>query len=383
MQQAKWKLYLAIGGTLVILLSIWYTNYLTSRLAAEEKNRVGIFVRALEDATLPQSDECLNCCDYTIHQQIIQNNSSIPVMLVNETGTIDTAINFGTEDRKDWEKELKKMRSEGFEPIRDFANSIYFKESLILQQVRYFPLVQLLLISVLVFFGYLSFNTARKSEQNRVWVGMAKETAHQLGTPISAMFSWLDYLKSIRPDDNEILKISLELEKDINRLNLIADRFSKIGADPVLSEKNIYQVLDDCRKYMEPRAPKAVGFDFPDPSKFDSRTVQINSHLFEWVIENILRNALDAMDGKGLIRAEIYFDKDSTYIDIEDTGKGIPGSKFKTIFEPGYTTKKRGWGLGLSLAKRIVELYHKGRIFVKSSEEGQGTTFTIELPHKN
>lgn len=381
--QANWKLYLAIGGTLFILLSIWYTNYLTSRLAAEEKTRVGIFVRALEDATLPQSDECLNCCDYTIHQQIIQNNSSIPVMLVNETGNIDTAINFGSEDRKDWEKELKKMQSEGFEPIRDFANSIYFKESLILQQVRYFPLVQLLLIGVLVFFGYLSFNTARKSEQNRVWVGMAKETAHQLGTPISAMFSWLDYLKTIRPDDQEVLKISSELEKDINRLNLIADRFSKIGADPVLNDKNIYQVIEDCRKYMEPRAPKGVVFDFPDPNQHETRCVQINTHLFEWVIENILRNALDAMDGKGKITAEIYFDKDSTYIDIEDTGKGIPGSKFKTIFEPGYTTKKRGWGLGLSLAKRIVELYHKGRIFVKSSEEGKGTTFTIELPNKN
>ena len=378
--KSDWKLYLIIGGALVVLLSMFYTNFLTNRMAEEERNRVAIFVRALEDATVPLSEACFNCCDYTIHQQIIQTNSSIPVMLVDETGRIDTAINFGSDDRKDWEKDLKKMQEEGFEPIRDFANAIYFKESNILRQVRYFPFVQLLFIGVLVFFGFLSVNTARRAEQNRVWVGMAKETAHQLGTPISAIISWIDYLHTIRPDDNEVNNVTKELKKDVDRLDLIADRFSKIGADPILKAENIYEVLNRCYLYMKVRAPRGVTFSFPSADHYKPLEVSINTHLFEWVIENLLRNALDAMDGKGEILAEVYEDQDYTYIDLTDTGKGIPTSKFKTVFEPGFTTKKRGWGLGLSLAKRIVENYHSGKIFVKKSQEGEGTTFTIQLP---
>jgi signal transduction histidine kinase len=272
------------------------------------------------------------------------------------------------------------MQQEGFEPIRDFANAIYFKESNILRQVRYFPFVQLLFIGVLVFFGFLSVNTARRAEQNRVWVGMAKETAHQLGTPISAIISWIDYLKTIRPNDEEINNVTKELKKDVDRLDLIADRFSKIGADPILKAENIYEVLNRCYLYMKVRAPRGVVFSFPNLDQHPPLKVSINTHLFEWVVENLLRNALDAMDGTGEILAEVYEDQDYTYIDLSDTGKGIPTSKFKMVFEPGFTTKKRGWGLGLSLAKRIVENYHSGKIFVKKSEEGKGTTFTIQLP---
>jgi signal transduction histidine kinase len=211
---------------------------------------------------------------------------------------------------------------------------------------------------------------------------MAKETAHQLGTPISGIIAWLEHLRSIKEGDEELLEVVDEMKKDVIRLELISDRFSKIGSAPELEAVNVYDELEKCRNYMEPRSPRKVKFEFPEAGAGDV-TVFVNPHLFEWVIENLLRNSLDAMEGKGVILASVYEDDNFVYIDISDTGKGIPQSKFKTVFQPGYTTKKRGWGLGLSLTKRIIEDYHKGKIFVKASEPGQGTTFTIQLPKKN
>ena len=223
----------------------------------------------------------------------------------------------------------------------------------------------------------MAFSTARKAEQDQVWVGMAKETAHQLGTPISAIIAWLEHLKMMKPDDEETMEIVVELENDVERLNLVADRFSKIGSKPKLETLNVAAQLNDCRIYMEKRSPRKVTFSYPDENP--AFMANINPPLFNWVVENLIRNSLDAMGGKGEISADITQDANHIYIDLSDTGSGIPPSKLKTVFQPGFTTKKRGWGLGLSLAKRIIESYHSGKIFVKSSIVNQGTTFTIKL----
>ncbi len=380
-QKSRWKLYLGIAGVVIVLISLFYTNYLTGKLAAEERNKVELYVAAQEELNKETNEECEACRDFTIYSMILQGNTTIPVMLVNANGNIDDAINFGTNDPEKLEEELRKLQQDGIEPITNQALgvSIYYKESLTLRQLRFFPMVQLVLIAAFILFGYLGFSSARRAEQNRVWVGMAKETAHQLGTPISGIVAWIEHLRLIRNEDAEVHEILDELQKDVGRLELIADRFSKIGSAPELVPVNVFRELDQLRAYMQRRASRRVSFEFPSPEE-EAITININPHLFDWVVENLLRNALDAMEGQGTISAEVYDDKDNVYIDIADTGKGIPANKFRTVFRPGYTTKKRGWGLGLSLAKRIIEEYHSGKIFVKASEEGKGTTFTIQLP---
>ncbi len=381
-QRSNWKIYLAIAGLLIVSISMLNTNYLYNRLSEEEARKVKHYEMAQELINDIDEDNIDNC-DYTLHTKIIESNTSIPVILVDERGEVIAAANFGSELDTNYvylKKVVADMEAEGFEPIEGYAYKIYYKESKILTQLRYFPLIQLLLIAAFVFFGYLGFNYSRKAEQNRVWVGMAKETAHQLGTPISAIVAWLEHLREIRDGDPELQEVVTELSNDVNRLELIADRFSKIGSAPHLQSSNIFEELNKCRTYMERRAPRKVSFVFPDPREATPLYVPINQHLFEWVVENLLRNALDAMEGQGEISAEVYADTGFVYVDLSDTGKGIPGNKFKAVFQPGYTTKKRGWGLGLSLAKRIIEQYHNGKIFVKKSTEGKGSTFTIKLP---
>jgi len=377
-RKSRWKLYLLIGGAVILLISMVYTNYLSKKLAEGERYKVENWVLAMEQI----NDESRDFKDLTLQLNTIQANKTIPVIVVNDRGKIEWAANFGEglDDNHEFlQKEVTKLEEEGFEPIRNFAQSIYFKESIILRQLRYFPIVQLILIGAFIGFGYLGFSSARRAEQNRVWVGMAKETAHQLGTPISAIVAWIEHLRLIREEDGEVQEILGELGNDVQRLELIADRFSKIGSAPELLPVNIFEELDGVRAYMQRRAPRKVDFDFPSPDQAPL-TVSINSHLFDWVLENLMRNALDAMGSSGLIKAEVSEDANSVFIDISDSGKGIPNNRFKTVFQPGYTTKKRGWGLGLSLAKRIIESYHSGKIFVKRSEEGKGTTFTIQLP---
>lgn len=320
--------------------------------------------------------------DLTLQLEVLKTNTTIPVIIVNNSGGIDGAVNFGEAldiDENFLKREVKKLQENDFKPIIGDGYSLYYKESKVLRQLRFFPLIQFILIAAFVGFGYISFSTARRSEQNRVWVGMAKETAHQLGTPISAIIGWIEHLKTIINEGDEAHEVLEELRRDVRRLELVADRFSKIGSTPVLESVNIYEELEQCRAYMQARAPRKVSFHFPAPAH-SPVFVNLNPPLFEWVVENLLRNAIDAMDGKGNISADIYKDGDSVAIDISDTGKGIPNGKFKAVFQPGYTTKKRGWGLGLSLAKRIIEEYHSGKIFVKRSEEGKGTTFTIRFP---
>lgn len=383
-RKSRWKLYLAGGGLLIVVISMVYTNYVTSRLAQEERNKVQHWLMAQEAIARTLPAECDPCIDFTLHAEILKANTTIPVILVSETDQILDAFNFGAERDTSMvflKEELERMKADGDQPVEGFAQRLYYQKSNLLTLLEYFPLVQLGLIFVFIAFGYLGFSSARRAEQDRVWVGMAKETAHQLGTPTSAIIGWIEHLRMIRGEDDEVQEVVEELRNDVSRLELIADRFSKIGSSPELTPIDIYSELEKSREYMQARAPRKLSFDFPGTAQAPL-LVYINPPLFAWVVENLLRNALDAMDGTGKLSAEVTHDADYVFIDISDTGKGIPASKHKTVFQPGYTTKKRGWGLGLSLAKRIIEQYHSGKIYVKRSAENEGATFTIQLPKK-
>ncbi|MEO8762405.1 MAG: HAMP domain-containing sensor histidine kinase [Bacteroidia bacterium] len=253
-------------------------------------------------------------------------------------------------------------------------NYIFYEESSTLKQLRYFPYVQLLIIALFLLIAYALFSTARNSEQNLVFVGMSKETAHQLGTPLSSLMAWIEHLKETTLDPS----IIYEMNRDVDRLQTITDRFSKIGSQPALTHENSYQVLEHALDYLRKRSSKNIQFILEDNSSNNSEAL-LCVPLFEWVIENICRNGIDAMDGKGKITVSLQNQNHKVIIDITDTGKGISKTKLKTVFEPGYTTKQRGWGMGLSLCKRIIENYHNGKIFVKQSEVGKGTTFRIIL----
>lgn len=386
--KSRWKIWLVIFGAIIVLISTFYSNYLAKQLAEEERKKVELYLSATGEldslnvyttallTEFPDAPEP----DYTFLLKIIQSNSTIPILIVSREGIVDDAINYGEADSLTLAGEYRRFVEDETEPIILDNQRLYFKESVLLTQLRYFPFIQLGLIAVFVLMGYAGFSAARRAQENRVWVGMAKETAHQLGTPISAILGWIEHLKMIREEDEEVAEVATELRNDVTRLELVADRFSKIGSEPELKEINVYDEIEKCRAYMQRRAPRKVKFHFPDPDDNLPINFKINPPLFDWVIENLLRNALDAMNGKGEIRAEIYEDKNYVFIDISDTGGGIPAGKFKSVFEPGYTTKKRGWGLGLSLAKRIIEKYHTGKIFVKKSTENEGTTFTVQMP---
>ncbi len=314
--------------------------------------------------------------------EVVLNSASVPVIVTDSTGKNWTS--YGNITKKKMqdpvfvEKTLNSMASRNT-PIRvNLANTgvhyIFFEDSFLLKQLQYYPYVQLAVIAVFLFIAYMLFSFARKSEQNQVWVGMAKETAHQLGTPLSSMVAWIELLK-LKGLDNETVT---EIEKDVQRLETITDRFSKIGSSAKLEKLNIVQVVHQAVGYISTRSSQKVKFEVsPPPLKI--MEIPLNLHLFEWVIENLCKNAVDAMEGSGLITIEITDDVDHVHVDVSDTGKGIPKSRFKTIFHPGFTSKSRGWGLGLTLSKRIIQNYHNGKIFVKSSTLGKGTTFRIIL----
>lgn len=370
---------MAVAAIVILAISSFYSSYLANEIAKEERNKVEQWHLAQEQLLILPPD-----FEQTLHLNVLSNNTTIPMVLLSYDGYFHSAVNFGEDldfDTTYIMNQVEKMKRQGVEPINAGDQIIYVKQSRLLTLVQYFPLLQLLLIGSFILFGYFAFSSARRAEENRVWVGMAKETAHQLGTPISGIIGWINHIQMIREDDDEMQEIVTELGKDVNRLELVADRFSKIGSAPELKPVNAYAQLEEMRVYMQRRAPRKVKFDFPSPDD-GNLTIHINAHLFDWVVENLMRNALDSMGGKGQISAEIYDDSDFVYIDLTDTGGGIPENKFKTVFRPGFTTKKRGWGLGLSLAKRIIEEYHSGKIFVKKSVEGVGTTFTIQMPKR-
>ncbi len=377
-QKIWWKRVLFLVAILIGGVSLWYTNRLVERLAAEEQKKVVIWANATRE--IISAD---NNFDFLL--SIIKDNETIPVILVDDKGAITTSRNLDTgrtEDAKYMQHQLDQMK-EQHEPIKilydkenNRYNYLYYKNSIILTQLKQYPYYQLTIIAIFILVSYLAFSSSRKAEQNRVWVGMSKETAHQLGTPISSLNGWIHLLResSAASENKETID---ELEKDVKRLELITERFSKIGSEPELKEENIYLVLDNAINYLKVRVSSKVSFYLE--SSNPGVMAKLNIPLFEWVIENICKNAIDAMGGEGSISMKFVREGKKVLLDITDSGKGIPPSKFKTVFKPGYTTKKRGWGLGLSLAKRIIEEYHSGKIFVKESEMNKGTTFRIVL----
>ncbi len=373
-RKSWWKWWLALFGIIIIGISVYFTLFLTQKLSEEERKKVEQYALVLKQ----QSDLEFETSDFTLHLKITADNTTIPVILENQLGGIDGHINF--DENVDIEEELKQIKQSGQKPIAGAEGvNIYFKKSRLLQLLEFFPFLQLLLISFFIGLGYLFFSASRRSEQDQVWVGMAKETAHQLGTPIMGIVGWIDYLKEMNPEDEETNEIVTELRNDVKRLELIADRFSKIGSDPELVPSNIYDELEAIRGYMQRRAPRKMAFEFPDSNE-EPIMVAVNSHLLQWVFENLIRNSIDATEtGIGTISAKVNVVGNKVEVLLSDTGSGIPPSKLKTVFEPGFSTKKRGWGLGLSLAKRIIDEYHSGKIFVKESEVGKGTTFSIQL----
>lgn len=381
-QISGWKGTLVSVGLVILAVSMWYTNYLANKLSEGERDKVDVLVRAHQEII---NNEDLDA-DISFYADILLQADDIPLINTDLNDNILYATKaFGEGNDTNivyLEKQVEEIKKKGPPPIINSSPygpyKIYYKESRLLRLLTYFPLVQLLLLGTFVAVGFMGISSAKKAEQNRVWVGMAKETAHQLGTPISAILAWIEHLKErVRPDEQEIVD---ELRHDVEKLELVADRFSKIGSAPVLERTDIRKELAQCRDYMARRASRHVAFDFHDIDTGPPAFAKINPHLFDWVIENMLRNALDALEGEGKIIATIHEDEQGLYIDISDTGKGIPSSQFKKVFEPGFTTKQRGWGLGLSLAKRIIEQYHAGKIYVKKSKMGEGTTFTIKLP---
>ncbi len=365
-------------GLMIIIFTILYSKYLADNLKETTRETVEVYKQAINSGQKGVGDQDLVL-------EILDKFSDVPIVMENEDGEL-TGFNYEENGEPSHDQAfLEKMKASclrsGNKPIEgtDYFHRIYFDNSTLYKRISIFPLVQILLLSTFVLFGYYVFSTSRKAEQNRVWAGMAKETAHQLGTPISAILGWIAHLRESSVGNPEQQEIISELRSDVTRLELIADRFSKIGSKPKLEKVNIIDKLNECREYMQRRAPRKIQFDYPDAND-TAIYAKMNSHLFDWVVENILRNALDSMEGTGKISATVSQEGNFASIDLSDTGKGIPANKFKTIFEPGYTTKKRGWGLGLSLAKRIIEEYHKGKIFVKNSKPNEGTTFTIQLP---
>lgn len=327
--------------------------------------------------------QTLNDLVETFISEVVVNSASAPVIITDEKLNAIDFGNIDSVDMKDPDKVLKRIKKmqEAHDPIvadlgEGVTRFIYYDDSDTLKQLRIFPFVQLGIFAIFLLIAYFAFSTARKGEQNLVWVGMAKETAHQLGTPISSLQGWIEYLRGLEEmKGNE--QILTELESDVSRLILVAERFSKIGSVPQLTVQPVTETLQRNVEYMRKRSSSKTEIVLQGQNQL---LVKINNQLFDWVIENLLKNALDAMNGEGKITVNILSDAQHVFVDISDTGKGIAKAKFETIFEPGYSTKRRGWGLGLSLTKRIVEDYHKGKIFVKQSEIGKGTCFRIVLP---
>ena len=377
----NWKIVLFIFATIICLASLTYTNKLVSDLDTEERKKIELWA----EATNQLVNSGMGPTNNILASRIMQENTTIPIILTNEVGEI--IGNRNLPKRTNQEAFLQRQLSimmEQHEPIIIEAKMngqviltqyLYYKDSYILSQLRFYPLLQLLVIFLYVGIAYLAFNRSKKSEQNLVWAGMAKETAHQIGTPLSSLMAWVEILKA----KEGMTEISKEINKDVKRLETITERFSKVGSKPKLKNESIYEILNQTVSYLQNRLSSNVHLELDN--QCNDTTAPINSTLFEWVVENICKNAADAMDGKGLIKIILFSDSDYLKIDISDNGKGLQKANFKRIFEPGFTTKKRGWGLGLSLSKRIIEEYHLGRLYVKSSSK-EGTTFRISL-HRN
>lgn len=378
-RRKNWKIFLVVFASLICIASLSYTNELVRELDIEERKKIELWA----EATYQLVNSGMGPTNNILASRIIQENTTIPIILTNQVGEIigDRNLKQKNNNRDAYLKKQLALMVQQHEPIKIEARMngdiiltqyLYYKDSLILTQLRYYPLLQWVVIFLFISISYLAFSRSRKSEQSLVWAGMAKETAHQIGTPLSSLMAWVEILKNKEGMED----ISNEINKDVHRLNTITERFSKIGSKPTLDRQNLFEILNNTVNYLKDRLSNNISISLNN--KCNDTNAPLNRLLFEWVIENICKNATDAMNGKGKIRISILSTSDYLNIEINDTGKGIPKSNYKRIFEPGFTTKKRGWGLGLSLSKRIIEDYHLGKLFVKSSGPN-GTTFCISL----
>ncbi len=375
-KKQKWKLLLFFAAVIIGVVSLWYTNKIVEQISSEERKKVELWAEAVKQSETVTSDD-----DFRFLFSILQNNRTVPVILTDEAGNIKSTKNLDSakvNDKSYLLNQLEQMK-EANPPIvvtlpNMKKNLIYFKNSTLQTKLFYYPFIQLGVIFLFIIVSYLAFSSSRKAEQNQVWVGMAKETAHQLGTPISSLLAWVELIK-MKNADSELVT---EVEKDVKRLEIITERFSKIGSPPVLQRKNVISTLSNAVSYVQNRSSNKIHFNLHYINT-EEIYIPLNPSLFEWVIENLCKNAIDAMNGTGNISVSVIDQVQVVYVDITDSGKGIPKSKYKTVFNPGYTTKKRGWGLGLSLVKRIIETYHSGKVFIKQSEINEGTTFRIVL----
>lgn len=359
---------------LIVVASLIVSHFLVENLSKEERNKIEIWAEATKE--MASNSENMNM---NLVAQILKSNTTIPVILYDKKENFYTSANIDLPEFDD--QIFLKQRAESFKKRHDpiiieaegFDQYIYYDDSYTLKQLQLYPYVQLGVLFIFMITAFFALFTTMRMEQDRLWVGLSKETAHQLGTPISSLLAWLEYLK-LKETDQSIVR---DMEKDVDRLQMITDRFSKIGSVPALESQNMADIIHRSIAYLEKRISKKVVFvvELSDKPLY----AYVNEPLLSWVIENLTKNAVDAMSGQGQIIYRLSEKGKFVSLDIQDTGKGIPRSKFRTVFNPGYTTKSRGWGLGLSLAKRIIESYHKGRIYVKTSEIGVGTTFCIEL----
>ena len=367
--------FIIISSLLIVGLILWNTSIFFERLKNDERDKMQIWAAA--QAFLDKADDNT---DIELTLKILNSNTSIPTIWVDENEKIIDGLNLTIETRNNPEKlqqYFEKLKQEN-EPIEmvlgeDRVHKIYYGDSPLLTKIKYYPIGLMLIIFLFIGVVYFFYTTTKSSEQNKLWAGMAKETAHQIGTPLSSLIGWTEILK----EENVNKSYISEMEKDIERLRTITERFSKIGSAPILSKTEINQATKESYTYIKNRSSDLIEFQIKTPPT--PIFVHLNESLYSWTIENLVKNAIDAMRGKGKIIIEIKQDLHWVYIYIKDTGKGIPKSKFNQVFEPGYTSKKRGWGLGLSLARRIIEQYHSGRIRVFESEKNKGTSFQIAL----
>jgi len=379
-QFLNWRIVLAFVAILIVIGTIFYSKYLANKIEKDERNKVKSFAESLK---LKASSDEPNVLTFT--NQIAIENKEIPIIETDENDNpsgiyVNLDSNRIAGDSNYLRKKIRQYKNIN-DPVqveitsnpRTF-NKYYYGNSTLLNEVRYYPSVQLFIVGLFIIVTILALRSRYRAVQNQVWAGMAKETAHQLGTPVSSLEGWVEMLKQ----DNVDEKIVRELEKDVDRLRLVSDRFGKIGSKPQLEESNVVTQISNMVEYVRKRAAGKVNFTINTYSENEIKA-KISEPLFDWVIENLLKNALDAMEGKGSIIVDIRNTTDAVNIDVTDTGKGISKQNISRVFNPGFTTKKRGWGLGLSLSKRIIDQYHKGEIFVKSSEIGKGTTFRIVL----
>ncbi len=379
-QLLNWRIVLALIAISIVSGTIFYSQYLARKIAREEKQKVEEWVRAGQ--SLISSPEN---ADTELASFILTKNTTIPIIWTNEKDSIIEYVNLDSasaaQSNAYVEKKLAQFKSLHSKPIEWIdpndatrVNRYYYGESKLLNEVRYYPIIQLGIVALFIIITFLSLRSSYRSVQNQVWAGMAKETAHQLGTPVSSLEGWVEMLKESAGNE----KIVNELEKDVDRLRLVSDRFGKIGSTPQLEKTDLVSQITNMVDYMKKRAAGKIVFSI-NTHGLEQLPAMISAPLFDWVIENLLKNALDSMEGKGNINVDMADEKNVISIEITDSGKGISKQNIAKVFKPGFTTKKRGWGLGLSLSRRIIEQYHKGEIFVKQSEVGKGTTFRIVL----